>query len=465
MLNDATSSTAADECLQSRNTVVCELRFNRDHSALAIAQSNVPAALPGAPRFPSFNAQPSMLGRVLESLLSSGEIALADATTTLRPVMPPGTACRSAFQPEDLAPTPDSLRPAVWELRGRPAPNAPLHEIPIASYPFTIGRRPGNLLSLADPTVSGQHAEIIRRGCEIFIRDLGSTNGTFVNGRRIRDVERLCEGAVLQFGSARYVAGARRDVEAKATIAADFSEEALAHLLFDRMLVGVQVRPILQPVVRLDDGTRVGYEVLARSDLPGLETPAAMFRVATERGRELELSQLLRREGLKVSKPLDYGADFYLNTHPVELASPELLHSLERLREEFPRRRIVLEVHETAVTSTRALVELRARLEELDIRLAYDDFGTGQSRLAELADAPPHILKFDMHLIRGLSSAASDRRKLVTSLVEVALSLNVVPLAEGVETVVEAVACRELGFALAQGFYYGRPAAVDAWVN
>jgi EAL domain-containing protein (putative c-di-GMP-specific phosphodiesterase class I) len=101
-------------------------------------------------------------------------------------------------------------------------------------------------------------------------------------------------------------------------------------------------------------------------------------------------------------------------------------------------------------------------LKDLGMRLAYDDFGAGQSRLMELADVPPDVLKFDMRMIHGLSHASDERQNMVRSLVKIVRSLAVVPLAEGIETGDEAAICRDLGFELAQGYFFGRPTAAPA---
>ena len=133
-------------------------------------------------------------------------------------------------------------------------------------------------------------------------------------------------------------------------------------------------------------------------------------------------------------------------------------HPLRELRADFPDLSVVLEIHESGVTSTRYLAKLRDTLNELGMQLAYDDFGAGQARLMELVEVPPDVLKFDIKLIQGLPTASPQRLTTVGSLVQLVRELGVVPLAEGVETEEEAAVCRELGFDLAQGFLYGRPA-------
>jgi len=248
-----------------------------------------------------------------------------------------------------------------------------------------------------------------------------------------------------------------------ATLSEDVGGIVLAYTQFDKLLSEPAVIPHFQPIVRLEDSRRVGYEVLARSRLPGLETPAQMFRVAAELGLERELSRLMRREGIRTGRGLGSGTELYLNTHPSELDCPKLLDSLAELRSEFPDAAIVLEVHEAAATSSRLLATLRQRCDELDMRLAYDDFGAGQSRLLELVEVPPYVIKFDMQLVRGIHRFSAERREMVRSLVRVARNLGVASLAEGVETAEEAAACREAGFELAQGFFFGRPSPANAW--
>ncbi len=63
----------------------------------------------------------------------------------------------------------------------------------------TVGRVEDNTLQIADPSVSSHHAEVILRGSEVLIRDLNSTNGTFINAEKIAEAV-LQPGQVLRFG-------------------------------------------------------------------------------------------------------------------------------------------------------------------------------------------------------------------------------------------------------------------------
>jgi EAL domain-containing protein (putative c-di-GMP-specific phosphodiesterase class I) len=110
------------------------------------------------------------------------------------------------------------------------------------------------------------------------------------------------------------------------------------------------------------------------------------------------------------------------------------------------------------------MIDLRKGLRDLNIKIAYDDFGAGQNRLVELGNAAPDVMKFDMGLIRDIDKGPFERVKVLRSIVQVVLDLNVVPLAEGIETEAEAKVCLELGFQLAQGYYFGRPAPPSKFV-
>lgn len=75
---------------------------------------------------------------------------------------------------------------------------------------------------------------------------------------------------------------------------------------------------------------------------------------------------------------------------------PGLLESMQAMREFEPDLPITLEIHEAIVTGPSRIAELRAALRDLNVTLAYDDFGAGQSRLLELFAVRPEYVKFDM---------------------------------------------------------------------
>lgn len=342
-----------------------------------------------------------------------------------------------------------------WLLAGRSDPESAAFEVALTGSEFSVGRHPENDLCLRNPTVSGRHARFVVAETEATVVDLQSTNGTFVNGRRVRGTVALRAGDILQFGTAVFELKGNSASNSNSTMEFDVATDALALLEFNRLLTEPALIPNFQPIVSMASTKLVGYEVLMRSNLPQMETPAEMFRIAAQRSAEMELSSLARclgvQAGHKCALPL------YINTHPCEVNDPGLLDSLTHIRIAYPSTPLYLEIHEAAITSTSNLALLRQGLNDLNIRLAYDDFGAGQARLLELVEVPPDVIKFDMCLIRGIGHASAERQRLVQSLVDIVRQFGVITLAEGVETVEEDIACRQIGFELAQGFLYGRP--------
>lgn len=347
---------------------------------------------------------------------------------------------------------------ACWSLSGQLSEDGPVCELPIELERVTVGRRHSCNLTIPYPAVSGLHAELTIEGNELYVTDLGSTNGTFVNGVRIKARCRVCPGDLIQFAQVVFRARLEQQPYSVQTITSDAADQALALVQFDKLVSDRAFLPHYQPIVELDGRTTIGYELLGRSPLFGLRSPQAMFTAAAVLDMEAELSRLLRFEGTCKSDRLPGNPILFVNTHPAELLDQEMLViSLEELREASPRRQIVLEIHEAAVTELQAMRSLRAALRDLQIGLAYDDFGAGQARLAELADVPPDYLKFDISLVRNIDRATADRKRMLKSLVGMVSDLGTAALAEGIERAEEHELCQELGFTLAQGFYYGKP--------
>jgi len=122
---------------------------------------------------------------------------------------------------------------------------------------------------------------------------------------------------------------------------------------------------------------------------------------------------------------------------------------------------IVLEINEKAITDLGQMKSLKSALKNLDIGLAYDDFGVGQSRLVELAKFPPDFLKFDISLIRKIHLAPKQLHQMVAAFLHMSQDLGAATIAEGVECQEEAETCRQLGFDYAQGFHYGMPIPIS----
>jgi EAL domain-containing protein (putative c-di-GMP-specific phosphodiesterase class I) len=346
----------------------------------------------------------------------------------------------------------------TWVLSGQLAENQPVRHVRLDSPRFVIGRKPEASLCIPSPTVSREHAELTVVDRELLLRDLGSTNGTYVNGSRIQAPCTVRHGDLLQFGQIVFRAVQQSTDSGPMTVQDDSCDRALALIQFDQLMTQRAVAPHFQPIVGMADRVALGYDVLARSRFFGLTDPHSMFAAARVLNLEGELSRIFREEGIRTGQILPEDRVLFVNTHPAEVEDLELLiFSLAELRELEPRRPLVLEIHEASVTCGEQMRTLRTALTDLKIGLAYDDFGAGQARLVELIDVPPDYLKFDMKLVQNLGTGSAERRRMLASLVKMVIDLGITPLAEGVETEDDHEACREVGFTCAQGFLYGYP--------
>jgi EAL domain-containing protein (putative c-di-GMP-specific phosphodiesterase class I) len=389
-------------------------------------------------------------------------VASSAAPLSLQPMSSEPNAFQTRdSQLRDGVAQPSTTNAIVWMLSGSLSGTDKSQTYSLMPPSVRVGRKPGSDLLLSHPTVSGQHARFDIRESELWLVELGSTNGTFVNGKRLLNEVQVKEDDLIQFAEVPF--RVCRNHRRAAASTGNVSDQALALVQFDRFMEQRLVIPHFQPIIDLVSGGLLGYEVLARSKVIGLESCGAMFDVASRLNMEVELSRMLRWEGIREAISLPGSPRVFVNTHPLELQREGLLNSIIMARQLTAQTQLVLEIHEAAISDPKQMRELKENLRDLRVELAFDDFGAGQTRLAELTEARPDYLKFDISLIRGIDQAGAERQKLVHSLVGVTLDLGIVPLAEGVETESEAEVCRQLGFALAQGFHFGRPSPASSF--
>jgi EAL domain-containing protein (putative c-di-GMP-specific phosphodiesterase class I) len=354
-----------------------------------------------------------------------------------------------------------------WYLEGFVDEERRLRRVPILHLPFGIGRQSGLDLTLDSSLASGHHAEIYEQGGTLMIRDQGSTNGTFLNRDRLTGEAPLKEGDILHFATLEFRLGLLEPGQTEALFGSTLAMKSeLPALLVDRtrrfreLLDQGAVSSVYQPIVRLAGRETVAYEVLGRGAFEGLPTNIGeLFELAAVTGSETELSRLFRSQGIADCARMPRSLRFFFNTHPSELRELGLLEAVEELRTEFPQVAMTLEIHEAVITDPGTMRGIKSRLADLDIQLAYDDFGAGQARLVELAEAPPDYLKFDRALIKEIDRAADSRQRLLEGLAKMAIELGIALIAEGVENAAETEVCESMGFAYGQGYYLGRPVA------
>jgi EAL domain-containing protein (putative c-di-GMP-specific phosphodiesterase class I) len=346
----------------------------------------------------------------------------------------------------------------------------PPQRIPLDKLPFRIGRGSTAQYVIPSPQVSREHLEISRAGHEFRVRDLGSTNGTFVNGQRVAEAA-LADGDIIHVARTELRFGVDQcqglgQADAPVTVPAIFLPASLIrnsqHLR--EMIAGASLRVAFQPIVDTRSEAVLGYEALGRGSHPKLNSnPTDLFRLAVKCNLARELSRAFRLAAVEEAARMPDSAQIFLNLHPAEMDREFLGPALRELKAKLPGSVLaILEVHEGAVTDLATMRWLRQEVKSLEMGLAYDDFGTGQSRLAELTEVPPDFIKLDRGLIAGLTGS-NPRQELVRSILRLSADLGVEAIAEGIETQEEAQFCQGLGCRYAQGYWFGRPQPAASW--
>ncbi len=352
-----------------------------------------------------------------------------------------------------------------WLLIGNAGPST--HSIAISSEIFRVGRRTDMDLCIDSLSVSGYHGELFQVQDFLFFRDVGSTNGSFLNGTRVtRDVE-LRDGDCLDLGGTSFRV-VRRSHDSRVLPPASLSAVLKTNSLLDhvdaigqrslaRLLSGGSLAPCYQAIFDLRTSELAGYEFLARSTYPGIETAGRLFSQSARTGRDVDLSIFCRQQAFLHSHLTESDVPVFVNTHPAEPLLDGVLPQMRDLRQAYPDRAMVLEIHEAAHTEPGLIRELRRQLASVNIRLAFDDFGAGQTRIREMICASADYIKFDPSLIRDLQQASKERRRFLASILAGINCEGTITVAEGIETAEMAEVCHDVGFDLVQGYLYGRP--------
>lgn len=151
-----------------------------------------------------------------------------------------------------------------------------------------------------------------------------------------------------------------------------------------------------------------------------------------------------------------------VNLSRVDVFDPHLEDTLDGVltRNALGREAFKLEVTESAYTENAdQVVQVVGGLRNKGYEVEMDDFGTGYSSLSMLSAMPIDVLKMDRAFIRNIEHSEKDRQ-LVALILDIAKSLKVPVIAEGVETVMQLHLLKKLGCALVQGYYFSRPLAV-----
>ncbi|MEG3177486.1 EAL domain-containing protein [Sphingomonas sp. RB3P16] len=233
-----------------------------------------------------------------------------------------------------------------------------------------------------------------------------------------------------------------------------------------------EIGVLLQPQVSVSTGAIVGVEALARWEHAVLGTIGAetLFAAAARADLEIGLSDHIQQVVLAQAAAWPAalsGLRLSLNLTAGDIARPGFADLfLDRVDSSgFPRTRLTLEITESGLIEDLGIASaLLSMLRGAGCRVAIDDFGTGYSSLAYLKALPLDYLKIDKKLAQDITGSPRDRI-VVRGVIDMARSLGLTVIAEGVETEDQLEALAKEGCQIYQGFLCAEPISVAALVE
>jgi diguanylate cyclase (GGDEF)-like protein/PAS domain S-box-containing protein len=242
-----------------------------------------------------------------------------------------------------------------------------------------------------------------------------------------------------------------------------------AENLLRRALAEGHVTPFFQPLIDMATGRISSVEGLARIALPDgrIVAPVDFVDVAEETGLIVELDARMFELGMRQFADWSAEPDVHLrsistNVSARSLEDPTFVDRMRRAMTWYGVEgcSIRMEITERSLLApSPVVVESLRRVAELGILVGLDDFGTGYSALAYLQRFDLSFLKIDRSFVSQLGNHRDDA--VVAAVIDLAHALELIVVAEGVETVEQLAALRSMGCDRAQGYLMGRPLSAD----
>lgn len=230
-----------------------------------------------------------------------------------------------------------------------------------------------------------------------------------------------------------------------------------------------QLYVLYQPQFSMHNNRIIGAEALLRWEHPelGLVSPAEFIPIAEYSGLILPIGEWVLRQAVQQAKTwIENGHDslvMAVNLSARQFRHPNLPSLVTSILNEvaLPAKCLELELTESmAMNDAQGAIAVMNNLHDLGICMSIDDFGTGYSSLSYLKKFKIYKLKIDQSFVRDISTNSEDRA-IVSAIINMANSLGLQTIAEGVETIEQLTCLRELGCGEVQGYYYSKPISAE----
>jgi diguanylate cyclase (GGDEF)-like protein/PAS domain S-box-containing protein len=228
-----------------------------------------------------------------------------------------------------------------------------------------------------------------------------------------------------------------------------------------------------QPIVDFETGSTRAMEALIRWAHPtrGLLPPGEFIRIAEETGLIVPIGAWVMREACRQTAawraqfPERSDLRISVNLSTRQLFEPNLVRDVRQILEEtgLDPSALILEITEGSLMQDVSVTVTKLRgLKALGVDLAIDDFGTGSSSLGYLRQFPIDTLKIDKSFVDDVAAVGTEGPALVRAIVELAQTLHLETVAEGIEETEQLSELRAVGCSSGQGYLFARPMPSDA---
>lgn len=251
--------------------------------------------------------------------------------------------------------------------------------------------------------------------------------------------------------------GQRSDAEQRSFL----SDRKISPHSMKQALSTPAIWPAFQPLVDMQSGALVGFEVLARwtDSKIGIIPPSEFIPIAEANDLIDALTKKIISEACQQANLWPGNFVLAINISAVQFRDPNLFEFIRGIVQAtgFPLDRIQIEITESVLLEDDETVRSTiALMKSAGMGFALDDFGTGFASLTRLHAFPFDKLKIDMSFVRSMQRD-NDSRKIVASVIGLGQSLGMTVVAEGVETEEQATILRRLGCDVGQGWLFGNP--------
>ncbi|MGL5346355.1 MAG: bifunctional diguanylate cyclase/phosphodiesterase, partial [Peptostreptococcaceae bacterium] len=228
-----------------------------------------------------------------------------------------------------------------------------------------------------------------------------------------------------------------------------------------------------QPKYNINSGEIVGAEALIRWNHPtlGMISPLEFIPIAEENKFINNIGKWVFKEVCKNLRQFMYEGievvPIAINISRVELYQKDLTKYFEKQLKIYDINPSLVEIEITETTALNNILFINSRLNQiksLGIKVAMDDFGTGNSNLSSLKDVPIDVLKLDRSLLKDIEENKKSQI-MVSSIINLSKNLNLSTVCEGVENINQVEMIKQTGCEIVQGYVFSKPIECKQFKN